>query len=381
MMGTDEAYELVEHLGGPLWRVRGPDLADYTMVRSPDSLVIASRVRHVRTAGMAALADHGVGHLVYENLPGTDLNTEVRKHGPLRGPRLAELLRVTARVLADLHRAGTAHGGLTPERVFLDGDRVLVAGPVATGVPASDLLAWADLARFAAGGDGAAPLPADLADLVIDCGCWPADRRPAASEVCRRVELLAVPRPHLRDPWLELGRRIRAGRRAHGGDWRVPVVGRRVPRPIARAYDELFGTTPMLELLYQFAVHDEQTGGPRDRRRRGDHVRWELPEPPHGTPRGEVTVRVTATNSGRVHWHNRFLRRSGPTYGPHVVDAQELVAVPDTAPGGVATVPVRLTLPGGAGMYGQRMTLVDEDGRCRLGERDAHVVVRACVDP
>jgi hypothetical protein len=57
------------------------------------------------------------------------------------------------------------------------------------------------------------------------------------------------------------------------------------------------------------------------------------------------------------------------------------VAVPDTAPGAAATIPVRMTLPGGAGVYGQRLTLVDEDGRCRLAERDAHVHVRACVDP
>ena len=381
MMGTDEAYELVEHLGGPLWRVRGPDLADYTMVRSPDSLVIASRVRHLRTPGMAALADHGVGHLVYENLPGTDLNTEVRKHGPLHGARLAELLRVTARVLADLHRAGTAHGGLCPERVFLDGDRVLVAGPIATGVPAADLLAWADLARFAAGGDGAAPLPADLADLVIDCGAWPADRRPPATEVCRRVELLSVPRMPQHESWTELRRLIRVNRRAQGGGWRLPEFGRRVPRPIARAYDELFGTAPMLELLYQFAVHDELTGGLRARRRRGDHVGWELAATPHGTPGGEVTLLVSATNRGRVHWRDRFLRRSGPAYGPNILDTRELAAVPDTAPGDVATIPVRLTLPRGAGVYGQRLTLVDEDGRCRLAEQDAHVVVRACVDP
>lgn len=189
-----------------------------------------------------------------------------------------------------------------------------------------------------------------------------------------------MPQPTQRAAWVELGRRIRLNRRAHGAGWRTPEVGRRVPRPIVRAYDELFGTAPLLELLYQFAVHDEVTGEQRGKRRRGDHVGWMLPSAQHGAPRSAVTLLVTASNRGRVAWRDRFLRRTGPAYGPNILDTPELVAVPDTAPGGAATLPVRLTLPGGPGVYGQRLTLVDEDGSRRLGA-EGDVIVRACVDP
>jgi hypothetical protein len=373
-MSTVGPYELVQRIDGSLWRVRGPDLVDYTLVQVAEHRGLATRVRHLRIPGMSALVDHGPGYLVYENLPGSDLATEVRLRGPLRGERLATLLKVTARVLADLHRAGTAHGGMSPERVFLDGDRVVVAGPV-TGLVAAwaDLAAWAELARFAATGDGAVPLSDRLADLLIDCRCRPVDRRPTASELCRRVELLTLAPHHSGDPWAELRRRMTAVTR---GAW-SPGRARRVPRALVRAYDQMLGTAPSLELLYQFAAHDEREGGPWASPRRGDKVAWTPPAEPHGPPGAELTVSVELRNRGRLDWHDRFLLRSGPAYGPHILDVPELTAVPDTPPRGVATVPVRVVLPGGPGVYGQRLTLVDEEGRCRLSRAEAGVIVRA----
>jgi hypothetical protein len=357
-------YELVERIDGPLWRVRGPDRAPYSLVTGDHAF--GTRLRHLRIPGMAALVDRGPGYLVYEDLPATDLATEVRDRGPVTGERLVELLRVTARVMADLHRVGASHGGLGPRSVFLDGDRFVVAGPGAGG--GADLVAWADLARFAATGEGSVPLADPLADLVVDCSCLPVDRRLSASEVCRRVELLAAPRRGA--GWAELGRLV--------GTRRWPNT-RRVPRPLVRAYDELYGTAPMLELLYQFAAHDEREGTGWSRRGRGDRIEWAPLVAARGEPGEQVTAAVEVRNRGRWHWHNRFLRRTGPRYGPHILDTPELVPVPDVGPGHTAIIPVDVVLPRGAGVYGQRLTLVDEDGYCRCPRAEGSVIVRAHV--
>jgi len=274
-------YELVERVDGPLWRVRGPDGAPYSLVTGDHGL--GARLRHLRIPGMATLVDRGPGYLVYEDLPGTDVATEVRDRGPMKGERLVELLRVTARIMADLHRVGASHGGLGPRSVFLAGDRFVVAGPGAAG--GADLVAWADLARFAATGEGSVPLADPLADLVIDCSCLPVDRRLSAAEVCRRVELLTAPRRGA--GWAELGRLV--------GTRRWPNT-RRVPRPLVRAYDELYGTAPMLELLYQFAAHDEREGTGWSRRRRGDRIEWAPLVAARGGPGEQVTVAVELRN-------------------------------------------------------------------------------------
>ncbi|WP_133901356.1 hypothetical protein [Actinophytocola oryzae] len=357
-------YELVERIDGRLWRVRGPDKAPYSLVTGGHD--VGTRLRHLRIPGMAALVDRGPGYLVYEDLPRIDVVTEVRARGPVKGERLVELLRVTARVMADLHRVGASHGGLGPRSVFLDGDRFVVGGPGAAG--GADLVAWADLARFAATGEGAVPLADPLADLVTDCSCLPVDRRLSASEVCRRVELLTAPRR--RADWAEIGRLV--------GGRRWPNT-RRVPRPLVRAYDELHGTAPILELLYQFAAHDEREGTGWSRRRRGDRIEWAPPAAARGRPGERVTVAVELRNRGRWHWHNRFLRRTGPRYGPHILDMPELVPVPDVGPGHTVIVPVDVVLPRGAGVYGQRVTLVDEDGYCRCPRAEGSVIVRAQV--
>ncbi|GHA12336.1 protein kinase domain-containing protein [Streptomyces purpurascens] len=63
-------------------------------------------------------------------IPGADLGTHVREHGPLPAPRLRELAAGLAEALRDIHRAGVVHRDLKPANVMLaeDGPRVIDFG-------------------------------------------------------------------------------------------------------------------------------------------------------------------------------------------------------------------------------------------------------------
>ncbi|MEU3848607.1 PQQ-binding-like beta-propeller repeat protein [Streptomyces sp. NPDC029554] len=63
-------------------------------------------------------------------IPGADLGTHVRRHGPLPPPRLRELAAGLAEALRDIHRAGVVHRDLKPANVMLadDGPRVIDFG-------------------------------------------------------------------------------------------------------------------------------------------------------------------------------------------------------------------------------------------------------------
>ncbi|WP_451694611.1 serine/threonine-protein kinase [Streptomyces swartbergensis] len=63
-------------------------------------------------------------------IPGADLGTHVREHGPLPLPRLRELAAGLAEALRDMHRAGVVHRDLKPANVMLadDGPRVIDFG-------------------------------------------------------------------------------------------------------------------------------------------------------------------------------------------------------------------------------------------------------------
>lgn len=63
-------------------------------------------------------------------IPGADLGTHVRRHGPLPLPRLRELAAGLAEALRDIHRAGVVHRDLKPANVMLadDGPRVIDFG-------------------------------------------------------------------------------------------------------------------------------------------------------------------------------------------------------------------------------------------------------------
>ncbi|MFI2757923.1 PQQ-binding-like beta-propeller repeat protein [Streptomyces echinatus] len=63
-------------------------------------------------------------------IPGEDLGTHVRRHGPLPPDRLRELAAGLAEALRDIHRAGVVHRDLKPANVMLaeDGPRVIDFG-------------------------------------------------------------------------------------------------------------------------------------------------------------------------------------------------------------------------------------------------------------
>ncbi|WP_217206305.1 PQQ-binding-like beta-propeller repeat protein [Streptomyces sp. AC550_RSS872] len=63
-------------------------------------------------------------------IPGADLGTHIRRHGPLPLPQLRELAAGLAEALRDIHRAGMVHRDLKPANVMLaeDGPRVIDFG-------------------------------------------------------------------------------------------------------------------------------------------------------------------------------------------------------------------------------------------------------------
>ena len=63
-------------------------------------------------------------------IPGEDLGTHVRRHGPLPLPKLRELAAGLSEALRDIHRAGMVHRDLKPANVMLaeDGPRVIDFG-------------------------------------------------------------------------------------------------------------------------------------------------------------------------------------------------------------------------------------------------------------
>lgn len=76
-------------------------------------------------------------------IPGADLGTHVREHGPLPLPRLRGLAAGLAEALRDIHRAGVVHRDLKPANVMLaeDGPRVIDFGiSRAVEFAASDVL-------------------------------------------------------------------------------------------------------------------------------------------------------------------------------------------------------------------------------------------------
>ncbi|MDC0773679.1 protein kinase domain-containing protein [Streptomyces sp. HD] len=76
-------------------------------------------------------------------IPGEDLGTHVRRHGPLPLPELRELAAGLSEALRDIHRAGMVHRDLKPANVMLaeDGPRVIDFGiSRAAEFAASDVL-------------------------------------------------------------------------------------------------------------------------------------------------------------------------------------------------------------------------------------------------
>jgi transcriptional regulator with XRE-family HTH domain len=127
---------------------------------------------------------------------------------------------------------------------------------------------------------------------------------------------------------------------------------------IIRYYGERFGAPDLLASLVELARESE-----RDRRRRrnprliarqasypleGDEARFVSEAPPDGStvPCGATfTKSWTIRNSGTVAWTKRRLRRVGATTGPWTLTSARFTPVPDTDPGSVAEISVKLRAP------------------------------------
>jgi transcriptional regulator with XRE-family HTH domain len=127
---------------------------------------------------------------------------------------------------------------------------------------------------------------------------------------------------------------------------------------VIRYYGERFGAPDLLAGLVELARESE-----RDRRRRrnprliarqesypleGDEARFVSEAPPDGStvPCGAIfTKSWTIRNSGTVAWTKRRLRRVGPTTGPWTLTSARFTPMPDTDPGGVAEISVKLRAP------------------------------------
>ncbi|MFE9097653.1 PQQ-binding-like beta-propeller repeat protein [Streptomyces sp. NPDC007264] len=104
---------------------------DEFRIRFRREVAAARRVSGAFTAPVVdADADASRPWMATLYIPGENLGTHVRRHGPLPLPRLRELAAGLAEALRDIHRAGVVHRDLKPANVMLadDGPRVIDFG-------------------------------------------------------------------------------------------------------------------------------------------------------------------------------------------------------------------------------------------------------------
>jgi transcriptional regulator with XRE-family HTH domain len=127
---------------------------------------------------------------------------------------------------------------------------------------------------------------------------------------------------------------------------------------IIRYYGERFGAPDLLASLVEIAREAE-----RDRRKRrnpiliarqgrypldGDKASFISETPPDGSTVAcgtAFTKTWTIRNSGTVPWHNRRLRRIGPTIGPWTLTSERFTPIPDTEPGETVAISVHVRTP------------------------------------
>jgi transcriptional regulator with XRE-family HTH domain len=89
-------------------------------------------------------------------------------------------------------------------------------------------------------------------------------------------------------------------------------------------------------------------------------------DPPAGllVDRGaRLQATITLANSGRTQWRGRLLHRMGAYAGLRLINSPSESAVPETAPGQMATVVLNLRAPERAGSVIAYWSMVDRDGR------------------
>ncbi|WP_460366661.1 serine/threonine-protein kinase, partial [Actinocorallia lasiicapitis] len=142
-------YELVERIGrggmGTVYLARDPqgrqvavkvintELADEPSFRDRfrREVTAAQKVRRFCTASVLdARLDAEPLYVVTEYVPGPDLDTQIREHGPMHGSSLEHLAVGVATALSAIHGAGIVHRDLKPQNVLLSpvGPRVIDFG-------------------------------------------------------------------------------------------------------------------------------------------------------------------------------------------------------------------------------------------------------------
>lgn len=139
---------------------------------------------------------------------------------------------------------------------------------------------------------------------------------------------------------------------------RVERGNRPASNRIIRYYGERFGAPDLLASLVELARESKRDSSRRRNPRliarqesyplEGDEARFVSETPPDGwtIPCGTTfTKSWTIRNSGTVAWRERRLRRVGPTTGPWTLTSARFTPVPDTDPGGVVEISVKLRAP------------------------------------
>jgi serine/threonine protein kinase len=195
-----------------------------------DRFVAEARVaRNIPPFCVARVLDAGVEgsqpYLITEFVPGPLLAEVVHDEGPLPTAEVRALAVGCATGIASIHQAGLVHGQFGPDMVVVgrDGPRVVhfsTTPPYGTATPAADILVWAQVVAFAAGGH----LPATARDLTA----LPDDLRPVVAG-CLSPDPVA--RPHARALLTELlsGDDLSAGLLAAGA--RRSRMAARAPAP------------------------------------------------------------------------------------------------------------------------------------------------------
>jgi hypothetical protein len=100
--------------------LRGADHDEAAIARFEREARAASRLRSPHTIRIHEFgaSDDGIYYIAMEYLPGADLGTLVREHGPMPPARAARFARAACLSLAEAHEAGIVHRDVKPHNLF-----------------------------------------------------------------------------------------------------------------------------------------------------------------------------------------------------------------------------------------------------------------------